>query len=308
MKFRFSFALILISLTACDAIETPSTVDAAESGFMLSAILESRELDEVSGIQSSAGGVFFLHNDSGSPSVYIAGPDGRNLGKVRIRDAKNRDWEDISRVPGPDGPLLVLGDIGDNQARYKSVRLYFVAEPRTTRNEGYPEKVDLLHKLKIRYPDGPRDCEAMAYDAGSKMILFLTKRDHPPRLYGLPLDQALQNDAAELQYLGDVPSFTPPTANDLLRHKKPGKWFSQPTGLDISSDGRRAAVITYSSLYVFERAQGESWARAFLNTPIEYTGPPSLQNESVTFGFDEPAVYVSSEHLPAPIYRLEIHL
>ena len=73
MKFHFSFALVLISLAACDAIEIPSTVDAAETAFILSAILESRELDEVSGIQSSADGVFFLHNDSGSPSVYIAG-------------------------------------------------------------------------------------------------------------------------------------------------------------------------------------------------------------------------------------------
>ncbi len=306
MKFHYSFALLLIILTACDAVEVPSTADAAETGFVLTATLESKKLDEVSGIQTGAGGVFYLHNDGGSPLIYIAGPDGRHLGNILIREAKNRDWEDITRVPGPDGPLLVLGDIGDNRARYKSIKLYFVAEPQATQNAGYPEKTDLLHKLKIRYPDGPRDCEAMAYDPGSDMILFLTKRDHPPRLYGLPLTEALQSDETNLQYLGDVPSFRAPTTDDLLRHKKRGKWFSQPTGLDISSDGRQAAVITYRSLYLFERTEGESWARAFLGTPIEYTGPPSLQNESVTFGFDEAAVYVSSEHLPAPIYRLEI--
>ena len=32
------------------------------------------------------------------------GPDGR----FRVLDAKNKDWEDITRVPGPDGPLLVI--------------------------------------------------------------------------------------------------------------------------------------------------------------------------------------------------------
>ena len=272
----------------------------------MTAILESKELDEVSGIQSGEGGLFYLHNDEGSPSIYIADPDGRHLGKITIRDAKNRDWEDITRIAGDDGPLLVLGDTGDSKARYKSIKLYFVAEPQPSASGSYAEELDLLHKINVRYPDGPRDCEAMAYDPASNMILFLTKRDHPPRLYGLTFEEALQADTAELQYLGDVPGFRPPTVTDLLNSKKRGQWISQPTGLDISSDGRRAAVITYRSLYLFERTEGESWAEAFLRAPLEYVGPPGLHDEAVTFGFDALDVYVSTERRPTPIYRLEI--
>ncbi len=306
MKSWLGLTLLLIPLTGCDLEEIPKPVDKAETGFVVTAILESRELDEVSGIQSGEGGLFFLHNDEGSPSVYIANAHGRHLGKLTIKGAKNRDWEDITRIPGESGPLLVLGDTGDNMARYNSIHLYFVAEPQLSANEPYPEEVDLLHRLKLRYPDGPRDCESMAYDPVSNMILFLTKRDRPPRLYGLSVEEALQKDTAELQYLGDVPGIRPPTMADLLKNKKRGQWLSQPTGMDISSDGRLAAVITYRSLYLYERAEGESWAEAFLKSPIEYVGPPGLHDEAVSFGLDALHVYVSTERRPTPVYELEL--
>ncbi len=306
MKTWLILALLLMPLAACNADEVPKPADEPETGFVVTAILESKELDEVSGIQSGEGGVFFLHNDEGSPSIFVADEDGRHLGKLTIRDAKNRDWEDITRIPGESGALLVLGDTGDNKARYKSVKLYFVAEPKPSASGTYATEVDLLHKLKVRYPDGPRDCEAMAYDPASNMILFLTKRDHPPRLYGLPVEEALQAGKAELQYLGEVPGFRPPTMADLFTSKKRGPWVSQPTGMDISSDGRRAAVITYRSLYLFERAENESWAEAFLKAPLEYVGPPGLHDEAVTFEFDALDVYVSTERRPTPVYKLKL--
>ena len=39
------------------------------------------------------------------------------------------DWEDMTRIPGQDGDLLVLADIGDNDARRTNVWLYLVPEP-----------------------------------------------------------------------------------------------------------------------------------------------------------------------------------
>ena len=49
--------------------------------------------------------------------------------------------------------------------------------------------------------------------------------------------------------------------------------------LDISSDGRRAAVITYRSLYLFERAADESWAEAFRKVPLEFIGAAPAEKE-----------------------------
>jgi len=75
--------------------------------------------------------------------------------------------------------------------------------------------------------------------------------------------------------------------------------------MDISTDGRTAAVITYRSLYVFEREDGETWADAFQKQPVEYVGPPGQHEEAVTFGHEPGSIIVTTERRPAPIYRLD---
>jgi len=307
MKTVHIIVPLLAAFSICTAQGTQQDAINPDAEFTTVAMLESKELNEVSGIQAGEDGVFFMHNDQGSPSFFAADREGRHLGKITIRDAKkNRDWEDITRIPGESGPLLVLGDTGDNKADNKTIRLYIVAEPRPAQSGSYPEEVDLLHRLKAYYPDGPRDCEAMAYDPSSEMILFLTKRDFPPRLYGLPLDEIFQDEKVELRFLGEVPTLRPPTMADLLSHKKRGQWISQPTGMDISADGRLAAVITYRSLYLFERAENETWAEAMQKAPVEFIGPPRLHDEAVTFGQDQRSVYVSTEQRPTPLYQLKL--
>jgi hypothetical protein len=76
--------------------------------------------------------------------------------------------------------------------------------------------------------------------------------------------------------------------------------------MDISADGRLAAVITYRSLYLFERAENETWVEALQKAPVEFIGPPRLHDEAVTFGHDQRSVYVSTEQRPTPLYRLNL--
>jgi hypothetical protein len=199
--------------------------------------------------------------------------------------------------------LLVLADIGDNHGLRSKLSLYFVPEPAPASPE---TKLQVSHRLRFRYPDGARDAEALAYDSSSGMLLLMTKRDQPPRLYGLPLDLALWNRELEAEFLGTVPGFRPPTRNDILRHPRRGLWFSQPTGMDISPDGRVAAVITYRSLYLFTRVESESWAEAFQRQPVEIIGPPAKQNEAVTFSLDGRSIFIATEGRPAPLYRLDL--
>ena len=264
--------------------------------------LESRRLDEASGIQAGANGVLFLHNDDGA-LLFVTDATGRDLGSAEVGGAKNRDWEDLTRVPGPDGPLLVLGDIGDNRASRSRPSLYFLREPAPNDLEA---GLEVTHRLRFSYPDGPRDVEALAYDSSSGQLLLLSKRDQPPRLYGLPLDLALWQHELEAEFLGEVPVLRPPTRTDILRSPSRGLWVSQPTGMDISADGRMAAVLTYRSLYLFHREGQESWAEAFQRQPTEYLGPPGNHDEAVTFSLDGRSVYVTTERRPAPLYRLDL--
>ena len=293
----------LISLAACEPAAPPA--DDRESGarFRLVGKLESEKLDEASGLQAGNGGVFFVHNDGGGASLYAIDATGRHLGRMKIDGARNKDWEDITRVNDGDGPLLVIGDTGDNHRGRKKVRLYFVREPV---DGDFDRELKPAHRLDVRYEDGPRDVEAMAYDPASGMILFLSKRDNPPRLYGIPLDLALVEDEMVAEFLSEVPGFRPPTRRDILSHPKRGLWVSQPTGMDISADGRRAAVITYRSLYLFEREENQTWVQAFQLGPVEYPGPPGYHDEAVSFSHDQQSIYITTERRPAPLYRLDL--
>jgi len=300
--------LLGVLLAACgsddaavhESSEHPEPFPAAD--FQLVGKLESGRLDEASGIQAGAGNVFFVHNDEGA-RLYLTDDTGQDLGFRDVEDARNRDWEDITRVPGADGPLLVIGDIGDNHAARDQVSLYFVREPSPNDASG---PVRVQHRLRFRYPDGPRDVEAMAYDAAGGRLLLLSKRDQPPRLYGLPLDLALWQHEMVAEFLGEVPGFRPPTRGDILRNPGRGLWVSQPTGMDISPDGRLAAVLTYRSLYLFRRGEAEGWVDALQGQPVEYVGPPGTHDEAVCFSLDGRSIYVTTEGRPAPLYRLDL--
>lgn len=287
----------------CDSREPASTKGPSELFFRVSGKLQSQALDEASGLQVLPGGELVLHNDDGGATLYLCDTAGMDLGTVDVHDASNRDWEDLALAPGEDGDLLVIGDIGDNNHVRKHISLYFVRPPRPAdETEGLP----VVHRVRLKYPDGPRDAESLAYDPVADRLLIMSKRDKPPRLYGVPRDLALWKDKLELEYLGEVPTFRPPDREDLLRHPLRGMWVSQPTGMDIRRDGSLAAVITYRSLYLFRRAEGESWPDAFRRKPIEVPGPPGTHDEAVGFSQDGRSVYVTTERRPAPLYRLDL--
>lgn len=300
MRHLTPFLIALLLSTSLPA-EPSDTLD-ENPVFVISGTLENRLIDEASGLQAGENDVFYVHNDE-KRDVFVIDATGRDLGSFKLDNAKNKDWEDITRIPSDDGPVLVLADTGDNGSSRKHVSLYFFREPAAGE---YSSEQQAFHRLKIRYPDGPRDVESVAYDPHGRQILLLSKRNKPPRLYGIPLESALSEKELEAELLAEVPSFRPPTRDDLLSNPKRGWFVSQPTGMDISPDGRRAAVISYRSLYVFERAEGQSWAEALQEQPLEYVGPPGLHDEAVSFSHDGTSIYITTERRPAPIYRLDL--
>ena len=303
-RFRcvLAFLPLTVALAACEP-QGPSP----ESGetalqFRLVGKLQSPALDEASGLQALPGGVFALHNDDGA-ELYLADASGRDLGTIKVEGATNKDWEDLARVPGDDGDLLVISDTGDNNHVRKRVSLYFVRLPRP---EDAGSGIPVIHRLRLAYPDGPHDVESLAWDSASDSLLLLSKRDRPPRLYRVPRDLALWKHELQAEFLGEVPGFRPPDRSDLLRHPLRGAWVSQPTGMDIRKDGKLAAVLTYRSLYLFPRADNETWVEAFQHAPIEVIGPPGTHDEAVAFSEGGRSVLVTTERRPAPVFRLDL--
>ena len=293
-RYRLLTLLLVLSPLATTAGEEPT--------FKVSGTLTNSKIVEASGLVAGADGVFFVHND-GKRDVFVIDAAGNDVGSFKLDGSKNKDWEDITSVPDGDRRLIVIADVGDNQHKRKDVELYFFEEPSAGE---YATNHEAIHRLKLSYPDGPRDVESVAFDPSSESILLLSKRDLPPRLYAIPLDRALAEQELEAEFLVEVPGFRPPTKQDILTHPKRGLWVSQPTGMDISPDGSLAAVLTYRSLYLFEREEGETWAEAFQRQPREFVGPPGTHDEAVAFSADGKTIYVTTERRPAPIYRLDL--
>ena len=211
--------------------------------------LKASKLVEASGVVRSTqrSNVFWSQNDSGNdPELFAYDSSGTSLGVARVSGASNRDWEAIAIGPCTDGTCVYIGDVGDNRAKHGSVVIWRVAEP-TPGDTLTTAAVE----LRFRYPDGPRDVEAM-WVSPDTSIWLLTKRpllrpdgtSRPTLLYRLP-PEVWSNGGKHVAILIDSLPIIPLASNDRT-------WITDASLSSPDSTGaRRLAVRTYEQVYIF---------------------------------------------------------
>lgn len=251
------------------------------------ATLANEEINESSGLAASRieRGLFWTHNDSGDkPRIFAFDAAGRDRGEVRIAKAEAKDWEDMVSVSLDGKPYLILADVGDNVRRREFCSLYAVREP------AKPKKSDArsvnVIRIRFRYRDGPRDCEAIAIDPVSKHV-FLTTKAFSTRcpIYQLGWPERPSDAILVAERIGSVP-------------------LPLVTAMDIAADGQRAVMLTYGDAYEFRRRDGESWSKAFSRPPQLVTMPQRRQGEAICYGQDSRTLYLTSERTPTPFWRV----
>ncbi|MEM9601255.1 MAG: hypothetical protein AAGA11_00210 [Pseudomonadota bacterium] len=276
------------ALTAC--ARTPSV-----------AALRDARLVEASGLAATLAGPrgYWALNDGGNrAALFRLSEDGATLARLPVVGARNRDWEDLASFRWRDSNWLLIADTGDNRARRQRVALHLVAEPA-------PEarRARVTATVSVRYPDGPRDAEAVAVDPLRGEILVLSKRDRPGRLYRLPLS-AFDTPTAvhRLEHVGVVAPDGPPSALALLRQPELLAVGSHVTALDISADGRHAVVLGYRRARTVTRRDGETWLTA-LSRLDALPDHRLAQAEAVAFSRDATHIVITSEGAHAPLLR-----
>jgi hypothetical protein len=63
--------------------------------------------------------------------------------------------------------------------------------------------------------------------------------------------------------------------------------------------------VTYKNAYRFARAEGETWQEALARAPGLIVLPRMAQTEAGGYSGDVRSVWVTTEQLPAPLYRLD---
>ncbi len=263
------------------------------------------ELTESSGLAASASfpGLWWSHNDGKHKTeLFLISEDGKEQGHIELRGALNRDWEDISRFDWQGKSFLLLGDIGDNLGNRSSITLYVFTEPQKQRGS-----VIVEFSLKLTYPDGPRDSEAIAVDTHEGFIYLLSKRDHPARLYRLPLKTVFSANEAVLDFVGEVDSIPPHTDADIALDPERGRWSDQATAMDISADGSMIALQTYKMALIYTRQPKQTWLDALNGKPKMVNTHPLTQEEAIGFSLDDNYLLLTTEVLPAPILKISLH-
>jgi hypothetical protein len=78
----------------------------------------------------------------------------------------------------------------------------------------------------------------------------------------------------------------------------------QVTAADLSSDGRRLAVLTYSELLIYPRGRSGSWQQTVARAPWIHDLPWLPQAEGLAWSTDGRGLYATGEHSPAPLLFL----
>ncbi|HVI24803.1 MAG TPA: hypothetical protein VM576_01215 [Xanthomonadaceae bacterium] len=292
-RFTPTLALALL-LVACGAPSLPFA--------QLSGVLLDRRLDEVSGLAASrvhADTLWALNDGGNAPVLYAIGKRGGLRAQYRVRGVANTDWEDLSAFELDGRHYLLIADTGDNGGLRHTVQLHVVEEPR----ELAGGTLVPAWSVAFRWPDGARDCEAVAVDAARGQVLLVSKKRRPPELFVLPLrpKRAGLQVARRVGRLAGVPAPDPDAARDNPRAER---LLHQPTAADLAPDGRTLAVLTYSELLLYRRRGDEGWARAVARRPAVHPLPWLPQAEALAWTPAGQALYATGESRPAPLFYL----
>ncbi len=304
----------VVLCAACDTPPAEPAAGRAGIGAELSVAghIDNQDLAEISGMARSHrhADLLWVHNDSGDKArLHAIATTGRYRGQLELDHADNRDWEDMASFLLDGEPYLLVADIGDNEARREFVTLYAVAEPDLEREANVT--ADPAWRIDFRYPDGPRDAEAVAVDAAERQVYIVSKRDLPPVLYRLPLGPAGLGPAGKetlvAERVTDLKTLPQPARSEMEFAPMSNDWHWQPTGMDIAPDGRFVVLLTYGAVYYFERGDAGT-ASALADAPLRFALRGLRNAEALAAGSSSKSLYLTVEQPFAPLMRIDLSL
>jgi hypothetical protein len=234
------------------------------TSFARTGTLTDRRLNEASGAAMSRAnpGVVWTIADSGNPpELYAVDSTGKLLAVFPIAQERNTDWEAVAVGPCKLSLTCVyIADVGDNSERRDEVRLIRLEEPKVDDDPRRQGAVSAT-SLRIRYPDGPADVEAMGVDSSGNVLLISKGRTNGVRSYRIESESWDSPQPVTATLLGALPIDARSSNGSLV------------TGLALDPTGQKLVVRSYRTLFLFE-ATDEG-----LYQPAEWTACDILGGE-----------------------------
>lgn len=276
-------------LASAPAAKGDTTAAGQPCRVVSSAVALPDYVDESSGVAWSraGGGLLWTHNDSGDPELVGVDERGAERARVRLTGATVTDWEDVAEAPCAGGSCLFVADIGDNEARRRSVTVYRVREPAAGATATAPAEA-----LDATYPDGAQDAEAIFALPNGSLHVVTKGETGPAALYRFPMPLR-PGATVMLERVAGI-SIAALERRDRI------------TGASASPDGRWVAVRTLKTLSLYRTDGGT--VRGFANPMVmDLSGLNEAQGEGVALA-DGGTVFLTSEaggkKKPATLARL----
>lgn len=250
--------------------------------------LDDKSVTESSGLASSLRreGYFWTHNDSGDrASLYAYDKTGRRTAKVKLKDIDANDWEDCCTFSSGGKARLLIADCGDNDRQRSKIHLFLLDEPDPLESDS----VKKVSRITVRYPDGARDCEAVAVDSVRQQIVLLTKSFLPQSgVYVVPLPPQSKKEFDVNVTATKIATLVLPLV----------------TAADFDASTGDLWVTNYLQAFCFRASQRrQPLAQQFQQLPDAFDLPKWRQVEAVAVDQDQ-NVWITSEGTPTPLGRL----
>ena len=264
--------------------------------------LEDEAIYESSGLVASRNspGCYWTNNDAGNePRIYLFDSQGRSRGVWQITGATNFDWEDLSVGPGPkpDTNYLYIGDIGDNDGTRSEIIVYRIPEPvipagNSATATKQPDETERAEAIRLRYPDGRHDSEALlVHPKTGRIYLVVKEKSTRPGIYAADAPK-VSGEVVTLARIGEV--------------NMSGQVGALINGGAISPDGLRAALSDYDQGYEFVLPDANAPFDSIWKQPMRTVDLGSRKHgETITYRLDGKALMATSERVPTPLIQIE---
>lgn len=220
-------------------------------------------LEEASAVEMITGlNLLWTIEDAGNDN-YIFGfnTEGDMVKRIKISNAKNRDWEDLTS--DNDGNLYI-GDFGNNSKKHDHFTIYKVSDFES--NETHAERIEFDLPKKVK----PEDFEAFFLLNG--YFYIFSKENKSSILLKVP--NAIGEHTAEL-----VTDFN----LDGKHHKI--------TSADISKDGKTIVLLNHDKLWKITDFEGDNFFKGHVE---ELKFEHNSQKEGICFKNTQ-TVYITDE-------------
>ncbi len=212
-------------------------------------------LDEVSGIFYAQDSTIWALEDGGNKDkIYKVDFTGNILKTFKVKNAKNKDWEDIAT--DKEGNVYIA-DTGNNDNDRKDLVIYKLPDPEIEKGDKIDaEKIEFYYPEQKKFPPKKAnrfyDVEAL-FHAGSKLYLVTKNRANP------------FNGEAYIYSLPDTGGKYEATLVGTMKVCEDWK-TCQITAITISPAQKKIVALGYGKLFVFTNFMMDDFSKGTMTT------------------------------------------